>query len=100
MAASIVALAVAGPSFGGGAADSTATDASVFTVVTGEALGAPLFATLEDYERATGTQISEFREAPMLAAMVAAGELPPVEERVGRDVQVVQPLPWDSALRK
>ena len=38
--------------------------------------------TLQDYERDTGNKITQFGEAPMLAAMVAAGELPPVEERL------------------
>ena len=38
--------------------------------------------TLQDYERDTGNTITQFGEAPMLAAMVAAGELPPVDERL------------------
>ena len=38
--------------------------------------------TLADFERDTGQTITSFGEAPMLAAMVAAGELPPVEERL------------------
>ncbi len=36
--------------------------------------------------------VSEFNEAPMLAEMVAAGELPPVDERLPVDVQVVTPV--------
>ena len=36
--------------------------------------------TLADFERDTGQTITSFGEAPMLAAMVAAGDLPPVEE--------------------
>ena len=38
--------------------------------------------TLADFERDTGQTITSFGEAPMLAAMVAAGDLPPVEERL------------------
>ena len=38
--------------------------------------------TLADFERDTGQTITSFSEAPMLAAMVQAGELPPVEERL------------------
>ena len=38
--------------------------------------------TLADFERDTGQTIISFGEAPMLAAMVAAGDLPPVEERL------------------
>lgn len=34
---------------------------------------------------------SEFKEAPMLAELVAKGELPPVEQRLPKDVMVVQP---------
>ena len=45
-----------------------------------------LFATVEDYESATGKTIDSFGESPMLAAMVATGELPPVEERLPHDV--------------
>ena len=73
----------------------------VFTV-----LGAPIVAqeggfssidnfrvwNLDEYETETGTTLT-FNEAPMLADRVAAGELPPVEERLPEraDVQVVQP---------
>ena len=45
-----------------------------------------------DYESATGNRISTFNEAPMLAAMVTAGTLPPVAERVSDEPLVVQPL--------
>ena len=34
---------------------------------------------------------TEFKEAPMLAEMTATGELPPVEERLPKDVMVVAP---------
>ena len=49
--------------------------------------------SLDEYERVSGNTIDSFNEAPMLADMVAAGELPPVEERlpVRDDIQVVQP---------
>ena len=35
---------------------------------------------------------AQFREAPMLAREVAAGRLPPVKERIGRDPLVIEPL--------
>ena len=35
---------------------------------------------------------TEFSEAPMLAKMVAAGDLPPVEERLPEDPMVIKPL--------
>ncbi len=48
--------------------------------------------SLDEYE-AAGNAISMFNEAPMLADMVAAGDLPPVEERLPDrgDIMVVQP---------
>lgn len=48
---------------------------------------------LDEYEAETGSTIGTLSEAPMLAEMVAAGELPPLEERlpVREDIQVVQP---------
>ena len=49
--------------------------------------------SLEDYEASTGNSIAMFNEAPMLADMVAAGDLPPVEDRLPdrSDIMVVQP---------
>jgi peptide/nickel transport system substrate-binding protein len=41
--------------------------------------------TTEDVVR----EVSQYNEAPMLAEMVAAGELPPVDERLPKDVQVI-----------
>ena len=45
--------------------------------------------TLADYERDTGNTITSFNEAPMLAARVQAGELPPVEERLPEEPLVL-----------
>ena len=45
--------------------------------------------TLADYERDTGNTITSFSEAPMLAAMVQAGELPPVAERLPEEPLVL-----------
>ncbi len=50
------------------------------------------WATLEDYEKATGKKIVKFNEAPMLRQMVAAGQLPPVEERLPEEPMVVEPV--------
>ncbi len=49
------------------------------------------FATLADFERATGMKIQKFGEAPMLEAKVAKGQLPPVEERLPDDLVVIIP---------
>ncbi len=50
------------------------------------------YADLAAYSAATGNSIDSWGEAPMLAEKVAAGELPPVEERLPAQPVVVQPL--------
>jgi len=47
---------------------------------------------LEEYEEVTGNKIAEYHEAPILEAMVAKGELPPVEERLPEQPVVVLPI--------
>jgi len=49
------------------------------------------WATLQEYEKATGKTIGTFNEAPMLRTMVAAGELPPVSERLPEEPLVIKP---------
>jgi len=51
------------------------------------------YATLAEYEKLTGNRIEKFNEAPTLKTKVAAGILPPVEERLPRreDIYVVEP---------
>lgn len=44
-----------------------------------------------DYEAETGSAISEFHEAPALTALVEAGDLPPVEERLPAEPIVIKP---------
>jgi len=51
-----------------------------------------IWSTLSEYEEATGKKIEKFNEAPMLRTKVAAGELPPVEERLPKEPVVVEPL--------
>ena len=50
-----------------------------------------VFNTPAEAEAATGQAISTYGEAPELAERVAAGELPPVEERLPANPIVVQP---------
>ncbi len=50
------------------------------------------WATPQEYEEATGNIIEKFNEAPMLRLKVAAGELPPVEERIGEEPLVIKPF--------
>ena len=45
---------------------------------------------LDEYEQISGKTLT-FSEAPMLRTMVAAGELPPLEERLPEDPLVIQP---------
>jgi len=49
---------------------------------------------LNDYEKITGNTIIEFNESPMLRTKVAAGELPPVEQRLPENPLVVEP--WEE----
>ena len=50
------------------------------------------YGDLDAYSAATGNTIDSYGEAPMLAERVAAGELPPVDERLPAQPLVVQPL--------
>ncbi len=45
-----------------------------------------------DYEKATGNKIERFSESPDLATKVAAGELPPIEERLPEKPLVIEPF--------
>ena len=56
------------------------------------------FGTLQAYEEATGLKIKEFGESPMLKARVAAGELPPVEERISEEPVVIEPVEEKSSI--
>lgn len=47
-----------------------------------------LHATPEDYQKTTGDKITQFGEAPALAALVEKGELLPVKERLPKDFMV------------
>ena len=48
--------------------------------------------TPADYQRATGKRISKFNEAPMLAELVKAGKLPPIEKRLPAEPLVIVPV--------
>ena len=50
----------------------------------------PELYNLDEYEQMVGEKL-EFSEAPMLRTMVAAGELPPLAERLPQDPLVVKP---------
>ena len=64
---------------------------------TGEYVDDPLSGhsyNLDDYTAVTGKSITHFSESPLLTARVAAGELPPVEERLLDNPIVV--IPWET----
>ena len=92
MRSTLLALAIALLALPGLFAASTAESAAVEDTGAQMTGGFAVYATLADYEQATGNTIATFSEAPMLAAMVAAGELPPVQERLPEEPLVVQPL--------
>lgn len=50
-----------------------------------------LFTTVAEYQAATGKSIDSFHESPMLAEQVKNGNLPPVEQRLPKDVAVLRP---------
>ncbi len=50
------------------------------------------YSTPKEYEAVTGKKIERFNESPMLRTKVAAGELPPVKERLPEEPFVVKPL--------
>ncbi len=51
-----------------------------------------VYATPGEYEQITGKKVGKYNEAPMLRIKVAAGELPPVEERLPEEPLVIDPL--------
>jgi len=59
--------------------------------------GNVLYSTVADYTAATGKSITKFGEAPMLADQVKAGTLPPLDQRLPKDVAVVKTLEGDAA---
>ena len=58
------------------------------------AMGAALIGTLEGPKIIDDESMwpTSFSEAPQFAALVSAGKLPPVEERIGKDPLVIEPV--------
>ena len=79
--------------FSGGTGEGASQASAAGASAQGQALGLYpeyfQFATLTEFEQVTGTTITQFGEAPMLAEMVARGELPPVEERLPEQPLVI-----------
>ena len=86
----------AGPAAGQGAVEKAAAASEGamgkdLVKVEGEPYFDHIFATVEDYEAATGKTIDAFSEAPELAAQVASGDLPPLMERLPEEIGVIRP---------
>ena len=62
------------------------------TLAQGQGETYQVFQTPAEYAAATGDTLTIAGEAPSLAEQVAAGELPPVTERVGQEPMVLEPL--------
>ena len=54
--------------------------------------GLKQYDSLAEYEEATGKKIEQFHQAPMFDALVSEGKLPPVEERLPENPQIVNPV--------
>jgi len=50
------------------------------------------YSTIEEYEKISGEKIETFNEAPVLRTKVAAGEIPPLEQRLPEELLVVKPV--------
>jgi peptide/nickel transport system substrate-binding protein len=87
----LLVFATAVGAFAGGQVEDESPEQEATEVTAGEGFNAANYATLSDYTAETGNEITSFNEAPMLAEMVAAGDLPPVEERLPVEPLVVKP---------
>jgi len=65
---------------------------AICLLLAGTSLAQKSWSTLQEYEKVTGKKIEKFNEPPMLKVKVAAGELPPVEQRLPEEPQVIEPL--------
>lgn len=57
-----------------------------------EGMGVTAYVSVSAYEAATGNTMPAYSEAPMLAAMVSAGDIPALDRRLPDDPAVVVPL--------
>ena len=78
--------------FGGGKKESTGEPAKAIELASADVEKNWGWPTLAEYERATGKKISSFGEAPALKDLVAAGKLPPIEQRLPDEPMVDEPF--------
>lgn len=88
----LLALVAGFPAVAGSTSETVTAAAAPMELGPGPLNAAARWQSPAAYEAATGNSISTFHEAPVLAAMVTAGTLPPVAERVSDEPLVVQPL--------
>ena len=88
----LLALVAGFPAVAGSTSETVAADVAPVELGPGPLNAAARWQSPAAYEAATGNSIAAFSESPMLAAMVAAGTLPPVAERVSDEPLVVLPL--------
>ena len=75
------------------AATATSAPTSAPTAAPAQAAGPYdnyLFATVDEYKTFSGKTIDKFAESPSLTAQVTAGKLPPLEQRLPKDVAVIK----------
>ena len=85
----VMLLLIAAMAFAGGKQEAGTTAAAATVGVTDPLA---IYATLSEYEKATGNKIVSFSEAPMLAELVKQGKLPKVSERLPEEPLVISPL--------
>ena len=102
VASAFLVLAAVAASAGGeseGAASTAAPEAAMPTADFA-GLDRDTYFTVAEFERLTGRTIAQYNESPMTAALVAEGELPPVEERLPEQPLVQLPFSTDKSIGK
>ncbi|MBT3273713.1 MAG: ABC transporter substrate-binding protein [Spirochaetales bacterium] len=90
----VVMLVSAAMLFAGGdkESDTSTAGSSTSMAATSSSGIQPGYYNLADFEQMTGARITDFNEAPLLAERVAAGDLPPLEDRLPDTVLVMKSI--------
>jgi len=56
------------------------------------AQGMKVYQALAEYEKLTGKKIEKLNESPMLRIRTAAGEIPPLKQRLPEEPQIIEPI--------
>lgn len=88
----ILIFSVSTSTFAGGAVDTDESTDSTMAVSDYSGSGTEVYyTTIADYEAVTGKSIPSFSESPLMAEMVAKGEIPPLEKRLPDEPLVLAP---------